>query len=51
MIAAYIRVSTVGQKEAGQRREIQRWLDGHKLTGVKFYVDKKSGDSLKRPSV
>lgn len=49
MIAVYIRVSTTGQKEASQRREIQRWLDGHGLD-AKFFVDKKSGDNLKRPA-
>jgi DNA invertase Pin-like site-specific DNA recombinase len=27
MHAVYVRVSTVSQNEAGQRREIQRWLD------------------------
>jgi hypothetical protein len=26
MIAAYVRVSTVGQNEAGQRAEIARWV-------------------------
>ncbi len=26
--AIYVRVSTIGQNVEGQRREIQRWLDG-----------------------
>ena len=29
--ACYIRVSTVGQNAAGQRREIMRWLEGKGL--------------------
>jgi DNA invertase Pin-like site-specific DNA recombinase len=47
--AAYVRVSTVGQNEAGQRREIEKWLKGNDVTGVRWYVDKKSGDNLDRP--
>ena len=45
----YIRVSTVGQNEAGQRREIQRWLAGNGIDDVKWYLDKESGDTLQRP--
>lgn len=48
--AVYIRVSTTGQKEAGQKREIQRWLDGYNIADAQFYVDRKSGDNLKRPA-
>ena len=50
-VAAYLRVSTVGQNEAGQRREIRRWLDGNGLTpdSVRWYVDKSTGDNLDRP--
>jgi DNA invertase Pin-like site-specific DNA recombinase len=50
MIAAYIRVSTAGQNEASQRRELERWLACHGLTDVQWFVDKKSGDNLKRPA-
>lgn len=46
--AVYIRVSTAGQNEAGQRREIDRWLQGHSLNDVRYFVDKKSGDHLDR---
>lgn len=48
--AIYIRVSTVGQNEAGQRREIGRWLDGNSTDrrNVKWFVDKESGDTLNR---
>lgn len=51
MIAAYVRVSTVGQNEAGQRREIQQWLDGQGIdpATVRWYADKESGDDLDRP--
>lgn len=47
--AAYIRVSTAGQNEAGQRAELKRWLKGHGITDVTFYVDKSTGDNLDRP--
>jgi DNA invertase Pin-like site-specific DNA recombinase len=49
-IGVYIRVSTVGQKEASQRAEIERWLRGHGITDAVYFVDKKSGDNLKRPA-
>jgi DNA invertase Pin-like site-specific DNA recombinase len=48
-ITAYIRVSTVGQKEASQRQEIDRWLNGHGLTAT-YFVDKRTGDNLNRPA-
>jgi DNA invertase Pin-like site-specific DNA recombinase len=48
--AVYIRVSTVGQKEASQRVEIDRWLRGHGIKNAVYFVDKKSGDDLKRPA-
>lgn len=51
MIGCYIRVSTHGQNEAGQKREIKRWLSGHGIDDVRWYVDKgKTGDNLKRPA-
>lgn len=50
MIAAYIRVSTVGQNERGQRVEIRKWLEGNGLAGVRYYIDKESGDTLDRPA-
>jgi DNA invertase Pin-like site-specific DNA recombinase len=53
IIAAYVRVSTTGQNEAGQRAEIERWLlgNGIKPSSVRWFVDKgKSGDNLKRPA-
>jgi DNA invertase Pin-like site-specific DNA recombinase len=50
MFAVYVRVSTIGQNEAGQRREIQRWLDGNGITDVRWFVDKATGDNLNRPA-
>lgn len=52
-VACYVRVSTVGQNEAGQRAEIECWLTGNGVEpgAVRWYVDKgKSGDNLKRPA-
>lgn len=49
MFAAYLRVSTVGQNVAGQKAEIERWLAGHGITNATFYIDKASGNNLKRP--
>jgi DNA invertase Pin-like site-specific DNA recombinase len=48
MFAAYVRVSTTGQNEEGQRREMTRWLNGNGVTDVRWYVDKESGDDLHR---
>lgn len=50
MYAAYVRVSTVQQNEKGQRAEIRKWAEGHGIQGVKFYVDRESGDTLDRPA-
>lgn len=49
-VAVYIRVSTASQKEAGQKREISRWLEGNGINPkhVIWYVDKESGETLKR---
>jgi DNA invertase Pin-like site-specific DNA recombinase len=52
-VVCYVRVSTIGQNEAGQRAEIERWLAGNRIkaASVRWYVDKgKSGDSLVRPA-
>ena len=51
-VAAYVRVSTIGQNEAGQRAEIEHWLTGNRIDrrSVRWFLDKgKSGDNLKRP--
>lgn len=51
-IACYVRVSTVGQNEVGQRREIEKWLAGNGIDPrtVLWFVDKESGDTLRRPA-
>ena len=46
--AIYIRVSTTSQNAAGQRREITRWLTGNGIDGVRWFVDKETGDHLDR---
>ncbi len=53
LVACYIRVSTVGQNEAGQRTELERWLAGNGIdaASVRWFVDKgKTGDNLDRPA-
>lgn len=52
IVAAYIRVSTTGQNEAGQRAEVERWLQGNGIDAkdVQWFVDKKSGTTMKRPA-
>lgn len=49
-IACYVRVSTVGQNSAGQKREINKWLSGNGIDAenVVWFIDKESGDSLAR---
>lgn len=49
-IAAYLRVSTVEQNEAGQRRDIERWLTGHGVSDVRWFIDRQTGDNLDRPA-
>ncbi len=49
-VGVYVRVSTIGSNEAGQRREIKAWLDGQATEGVNWYVDKESCDTLERPA-
>jgi DNA invertase Pin-like site-specific DNA recombinase len=44
----YVRVSTVGQNVEGQRREIQRWLDGNGITDSEWFIDKASGATTER---
>ena len=50
--AVYLRVSSKSQKVASQKREIQQFLDGRKLTEVRWFVDEgASGKSLDRPAL
>lgn len=48
-VAAYVRVSTFGQNEEGQIKELTAFCCGHGFEPV-FFVDKASGDTLKRPA-
>jgi DNA invertase Pin-like site-specific DNA recombinase len=50
-VAVYVRVSTASQNEAGQKQEIMKWLAGNGINtkSVLWYVDKESGETLKRP--
>jgi DNA invertase Pin-like site-specific DNA recombinase len=50
-VACYLRVSTVGQNEQGQRREIERWLKGNGIEAesVQWFIDKATGDNIERP--
>ena len=47
--AVYIRVSSVGQKAASQRREIKKYLESHGIEDVVWFTDKASGTNLDRP--
>jgi DNA invertase Pin-like site-specific DNA recombinase len=52
-VACYVQVSTVGQNEASQRAEIERWLSGNGIdpAGVRWFIDHgKTGKNLKRPA-
>lgn len=50
-IACYVRVSTIGQNEAGQRKAIKEWVTANMPNcKIVWYVDKKSGDDLNRPA-
>src|ERR1700730_6692694 len=52
MIACYCRVSSARQKTDSQKPEIKRWLDGNRIdpSTVRWFEDKESGKSLKRPA-
>ncbi|WP_442510562.1 recombinase family protein [Novipirellula sp. SH528] len=52
-IAVYIRVSTIGQNEAGQREQITEWLHnhGHAPAAATWYVDKHTATTTARPAL
>jgi DNA invertase Pin-like site-specific DNA recombinase len=50
MYGCYLRVSDVGQNEAGQRREIEKWLRAQGITDYAWFIDRESGDNLDRPA-
>ena len=43
--AIYVRVSSLGQNVAGQRREIERWLAGNGITDAEWFIDKATGNT------
>ena len=47
-VAAYIRVSSKGQKLASQRAEVERYLKAQGFDAVKWYTDKASGKNTER---
>ena len=51
--AIYIRVSTTGQNEAGQRAAITEWLaaHGHNPAAATWYVDKHTATTIARPAL
>src|SRR5438045_2798789 len=49
MIGVYIRVSSQSQKVDSQRVEIEQYLNRHQLNDVRWFEDKESGKTLKRP--
>ena len=52
MIACYCRVSSARQKTDSQEPEIRRWLEGNgsNPSSVKWFEDKETGRTLKRPA-
>ncbi|MFH1918495.1 MAG: recombinase family protein [Planctomycetota bacterium] len=50
-IAAYVRVSSKGQKTDSQEAELRKWLraNGYDLRQVEWYIDKEMGKTLRRP--
>lgn len=51
-VACYLRVSSKDQRTDSQLAQIERWLAGNGIdtTCVKWYTDKVSGKTLKRPA-
>ena len=47
-VAAYVRVSTVGQNEAGQVEAIRAYCKNHTIEPV-WFIDRASGSNLNRP--
>jgi DNA invertase Pin-like site-specific DNA recombinase len=51
-VAVYLRVSSRTQKVASQKREVQRYLDGHGIADARWFVDDGySGKDLDRPAM
>ena len=51
--AVYIRVSTTDQEKGllSQRHAIKQYLRGHDIAKARWFVDRISGNSLKRPNL
>lgn len=45
----YCRVSTTGQNLEGQKREIQKWIDGNGVTDPIWFTDEATGNNTERP--
>jgi DNA invertase Pin-like site-specific DNA recombinase len=51
-VAVYVRVSTLDQEKGlkSQENALRQYLDGHDVTNAKWYRDRVSGGTLKRPA-
>jgi DNA invertase Pin-like site-specific DNA recombinase len=51
IVACYIRVSTIENDQAKQRREINQWLKQSRFgtKNIRWYIDKPDGESLDQP--
>ena len=49
-VAAYVRVSSVGQNEESQIAELRAYCKNHALEPV-FFIDKATGTNLARPAL
>lgn len=48
--ALYIRTSDASQNTASQKAELKRYVDGHGISNIEWFIDSgKSGESLDRP--
>ena len=52
-VAVYVRVSTSDQEKGidSQKRAIRQYLKGHNISKSRWFVDRISGNSLKRPKL
>ena len=52
-VACYIRVSSGGKPQAGQRRAINQWLKDNRISAksVRWYIDKETSDKPTQPEL
>ncbi len=52
-VAAYLRVSSASQRHDSQKAEVERWLASNvfDITQVRWYAEKETGTTLKRPAM